>query len=84
METADLSRLIAEASVLAGGDHPCHVLGHKWEHRGGKNAGCGPGCNCSVPVHECAACGDWDYGENPEADETRAECAALERNDEDD
>lgn len=25
-----LERLAAEAVALAGGDHPCTVLGHKW------------------------------------------------------
>lgn len=70
-----LNRLIAEASVLAGGDHPCHILGHKWVFRGGRNCGC-PGGHCSVPVHECEGCGDLDYGENEEAEEKRRNCRA--------
>lgn len=68
-----LTRLIAEASVLAGGVHPCHVLGHKWTHIGGANCGC-PGGSCSVPVHKCEGCGDYDYGENDEAMKKRAAC----------
>jgi hypothetical protein len=31
-------------------------------------------CSCSVPVHECAVCGDCDYGDNPEADQTVRRC----------
>lgn len=68
-----LARLIAEASVLAGGDHPCHILGHKWAFRGGAWCGC-EGGSCSVPVHECEACGDCDYGDNDEAIEKRRVC----------
>lgn len=77
----NLERLIAEASVLAGGDHPCSVLGHKWAFRGGRNCGCeGDGPDgywhgrCSVPVYECEACGDCDYGDNAEAAEAQARC----------
>jgi hypothetical protein len=69
----ELSRLIAEASVLAGGKHPCAVLGHKWVSTGGANCGCRDGC-CSVPVHQCDSCGDYDYGDNDEADEMREAC----------
>jgi len=70
-----LERLIAEAIVLAGGKHPCAVLGHKWEIVGGANAGCHPrDCQCSIPVNECSVCGDCDYGENAEADEIRERC----------
>lgn len=68
-----LDRLIAEASVLAGGDHPCAVLGHKWEFTGCANCGCDCG-GCSVPVHHCIACGVCDYGDNAEADDIREEC----------
>ncbi len=55
----------------------CAVSGHDWRHVGGKNAGCeiGNDCGCSVPVHECAVCGDCDYGDNPEAFETIRRCA---------
>lgn len=73
----DLERLIAEAGVLAGGDHPCAVLGHRWPFAGGTNCGCGHD-SCSVPVHECHACGDCDYGDNVAADETRANCSLRE------
>lgn len=73
--TAGLDRLIAEATVLAAGEHQCAVLGHRWQFVGGRNAGCERGdyCSCSVPVHECE-CGDCDYGDNPEADEIMADC----------
>ena len=75
----DLDRLIAEASVLAGGEHPCAILGHKWKHIGGRHCGC-PGINthgCSVPVHECEVCGDCDYGDNADADEIKLECECV-------
>ncbi len=74
-ETAPLDRLIAEASVLAGADHPCSVLGHKWAFSGGANCGC-PDGGCSIPVHECDACGDCDYGDNADADDVREKCHA--------
>jgi hypothetical protein len=72
--TTQLDRLIAEARVLAGGDHPCKILGHKWVFDGGANCGCG---QCSVPVHRCEACGDYDYGDNEDADNVRAECRTM-------
>jgi len=53
---------------------PCREYGHTWRHLGGANAGCGPDCGCSVPVHQCEKCGDCDYGDTPEADETRRRC----------
>jgi hypothetical protein len=74
----NLDRLVAEAGALAGGAHPCASLGHIWEFSGGANCGCNGG-SCSVPVHECAACGDCDYGDNAEADQCRAECARAGR-----
>lgn len=82
MSPTPLERLIVEAQVLAGAPHPCALLGHKWVHVGGANCGCADedgrldGC-CSVPVHECEACGDCDYGNNEEARERRAECRSL-------
>jgi len=76
-----LERLIAEAAVLAGGDHPCAILGHVWEHAGGANCGCHEDAQCSVPVHECRVCGDFDYGDNDEAREQRAECPYREAED---
>lgn len=70
---SELTRLVAEATVLAGGEHPCHVLGHKWVFTGGANCGCHD-CHCSVPVYRCQECGDYDYGDNEEADEIRSAC----------
>lgn len=70
----DLAR---EAAALA---RPldCQQDGHDWKHIGGRNAGCerGQDCVCSVPVHQCAICLDYDYGENKEADAIRADCKA--------
>lgn len=62
-----LQRLIAEAAVLAGGEHPCAILGHKWKSRGGRacpfhEEGCG---NASQSAEQCEACGEWDYGLTP-------------------
>jgi hypothetical protein len=54
----------------------CVEAGHDWRHVGGRNAGCDRDCSCSVPVHECAVCGDSDYGDNAEANATLARCAA--------
>lgn len=72
----DLDRLAAEAVVLAGGEHPCAVLGHEWESIGGASCGCPDGF-CSVPVQECKHCGDCDYGENEWAEQTRTECRSA-------
>lgn len=59
---------------------PCATNGHDWKHIGGCNASCPRAetgdCVCSVPVHVCSKCGDCDYGQNQEADEKRANCAA--------
>ena len=44
---------------------------------GGRNAGCDDDCRCSVPVHVCQKCGDCDYGDNADADETLSICASL-------
>jgi len=76
--TTILDRLLAEAAVLAGGKHPCNILGHIWKHIGGANCGCG---QCSVPVHQCESCGDCDYGDNDEANAQRAECAEERQHD---
>jgi hypothetical protein len=54
----------------------CREAGCKMEHVGGKNAGCSDDCCCSVPVYVCPKCGDSDYGDNPEAAQTIANCAA--------
>ena len=68
-----LTRLIAEAKVLAGGIPQCSVLGHAWLSVGGRNCGCELG-GCSVPVYKCESCDNYDYGENPEANEIREAC----------
>lgn len=79
----DLQKDLAEAEAkvfalkrqIAQG--PCLEFGHDWKHIGGRNAGCREdGCGCSIPVHECTKCGDCDYGDNPEAHKTVAECEA--------
>lgn len=67
-ELARLERIAATAT--------CRELGCDMEHRGGANCGC-EGGHCSVPVHVCTRCGDCDYGDNAEATERRAACAAL-------
>lgn len=57
--------------------HPgriCARRGHEWMSYGGRNAGCCDDCVCSVPVHECARCGDCDYGDNVEATRTIMQC----------
>lgn len=60
-----MERLIAEASVLAGGAHQCAVLGHEWKSTGGRACprrnGDGGGW-CSQTAYECSSCGDVDYG----------------------
>jgi hypothetical protein len=65
MTATPIDRLIAEAVVLAGGEHQCAILGHRWKSIGGRacpfyKLGCG---NASQAVHECESCGDVDYGE---------------------
>lgn len=55
----------------------CAEVGHRWKHIGGRNAGCGDACDCSVPVHQCEVCGDCDYGDNAEGTATIAACAEL-------
>lgn len=57
-----LNRLIAEASVLAGGQHQCAVLGHVWETTGGRQCPRGAAA-ASQLVYECKSCGQVDYGE---------------------
>lgn len=66
-EVARLERVAATAT--------CQEVGCDMQHAGGRNAGCGDGCCCSVPVYICTRCGDSDYGDNAEAVECRAECA---------
>jgi len=61
-----LNRLIAEAQVLAGGEHQCAVLGHVWKSIGGRQC---PRSNqdwhgrCSQTVYQCESCGYTDCGE---------------------
>lgn len=50
---------------------------HQWVFVGGRPCGCEPG-GCSFPVHKCAVCGDYDYGENEEATEIRKRCEERE------
>lgn len=54
----------------------CYAGEHDWEFVGGRNAGCAFGslCACSVPVHRCRVCGDYDYGVNAEAAQIMADC----------
>lgn len=53
----------------------CQHGKHDWKFIGGTNAECHKDCGCSVPVHQCTACGDYDYGKNEEAEQVRKECA---------
>lgn len=57
---------------------PCE-FGHTLVVLGYKNAGCGPDCCCSVPVHQCVVCGDCDYGDNDEAAEIVDRCQQRQR-----
>jgi len=66
MSSSELQRLIAEASVLAGAQHPCAILGHKWKTTGGRQcpfASDAAWPNCSQAVYECESCDDIDYGD---------------------
>lgn len=65
---AQLRRHIAAAE--------CRETGCKMEHIGGRNACCGDGCQCSIPVYVCRKCGDSDYGDNAEAAEIIRKCKA--------
>lgn len=55
----------------------CSSGKHAMHFAGGRNAGCSRDCQCSVPVNECADCGDCDYGDNPEAEEIKRQCQQL-------
>lgn len=62
----ELDRLIAEASVLAGGQHQCAVLGHKWKSVGGRRCPYATELAepmCSQTVYQCESCEAFDYGE---------------------
>lgn len=53
--------------------------GHKWEFVGGRNCGCAAVARhqregCSVPVHRCSNCGDYDYGDNDDARQVKKDC----------
>ena len=52
----------------------CKDIGHSWKFIGGRNAGCSDICDCSIPVYTCSKCGDCDYGDNDEAEETKTKC----------
>lgn len=73
----DLVAKVVTDSAIALEGYKCQTSGHQWVMIGGKNAGCSDDCRCSVPVHRCRVCGDYDYGQNEEAGETRLECARL-------
>lgn len=76
--TDQLAKVEAEANrirrEIANG--PCREHGHDWQFAGGSNLGCCDDCGCGGPVYSCTKCGDSDYGDNEEADELRADCAA--------
>lgn len=55
----------------------CEDGNHQMRSVGGCNAGCSKDCACSVPVNECAMCGESDYGDNEDARDVRAECRML-------
>ena len=75
-ELADAEARVAQLKLqIAQGT--CVETGHDWRMIGGRNAGCDDDCRCSVPVHVCQKCGDCDYGDNAEADETLSICAVL-------
>ena len=64
-EAARLRRIIESKSCAEG---------HTWKSIGGCNASCSDNCACSIPVNECEACGDCDYGDNDEAETIVARC----------
>lgn len=60
----------------------CQLRGCLMKSCGGANCGCVfddgdggivPG-QCSVPIHQCIICHDYDYGDNEIANEQRREC----------
>ena len=69
---AKLARLKSLAAAVT-----CAEMGeHDWRFIGSCGCTCSDGY-CSVPVHECARCGDCDYGNNAEAAEVKLECAKV-------
>ena len=71
------ARVAALRREIAAG--PCKDYGHTWKFFGGRNAGCGDGCGCSIPVYVCTKCDDCDYGDNDDARAIREACTELER-----
>lgn len=73
-----LRRQIAAAS--------CAEVGHRWKYIGGRNCGCvfpdNVSGSCSIPVFECENCKDCDYGDNAEARDYIAACAAVDNDQE--
>ena len=72
---ADKADEVKETPVARDWLFVCCEAGHDWQPAGGCNAGCHADCSCSVPVHKCSRCGDYDYGVNEEAQQVRADCA---------
>lgn len=67
---AEVARLEREAATAT-----CWELGrHDWQSIGGVNCGCHELACCSVPINECARCGECDYGDNEDANDQRSEC----------
>lgn len=75
-EIADAEAKLAELRRRAA-TATCAEAGHRWKCVGGRNAGCGPYCSCSVPVHECEVCGDSDYGQPAAEADVIQECHSL-------
>ena len=61
----------------------CQDGSHRWRHTGARACCCElidedtalVSGECSIPVYRCADCGDYDYGENAEAAQVKADCA---------
>lgn len=73
---ADAKAQVAHLERLVAASTTCVDLGHDWRFIGGTWCGCHRDACCSVSVHECARCGDCDYGDNDAAVETKAACQA--------
>lgn len=78
----NLLSLAAEAirqTELDLGSPTCTKNGHCWVHVGGADCGCDKDSRerCSIPVHRCSVCGEYDYGINAEANSVRSLCHAL-------
>ena len=68
-ELVRLERIAATAT--------CRELGCDMVSIGGCNCGCNEWSCCSVPVHQCARCGDCDYGDNTEATKIKRVCREM-------